>query len=566
MITHLRIRNLALIEDAALDLAAGLNALTGETGAGKSLVLEGLAMVLGGRAQPALVREGCERAEVEAVADLSAQSAVRHWLEERGLLSTEPAELILRREVFAKGRSRAWINGRLAPAGQLAELGALLAETHGQHQSVALLRAARQREAFDAAMKLAPLASEVEQHFAEARRLEEALAQLEEREREDRQQLDFLRFQIAEIDELAPQPGEDDALRAERERLAHVEALRASGAQCVSALCEAEDDRPTATDLLGEAAQALRQMARFDEELGERCARLEALAQEANDLALDCSRYVEQLEADPARLEEIDERLEAIRRLERKHGAGIEAIAAAHARMIEEAHALENREFDRERLTTELKAARKLLAERAAALTKARRNGSNRFASNMKRLLRRLALPAAEFEVRLRPHERGVALADGTVVGPAGAETVEFVFSANEGEAPRALGEVASGGELSRVMLSLHTLCADDDGAALLVFDEIDAGLSGEAALHVAAALEELARRRQVLCVTHQPTIASRAAHHLLLSKRSLRGRTTSSARDVRGDERRREIARLLDGAASEKSLDLAGEMLACTA
>jgi DNA repair protein RecN (Recombination protein N) len=565
VLTLLRIRNLAVVEALELEFGPGLNALTGESGAGKSVVLEALGLLLGERAQPGAVRPGAGAAEVEGSFDLSGRGDLRDWLAEQGFADDE-GEVIVRREVQARGKSRSWINGRLATVGQLAALGERMAEVHGQHASQALATPASQRGFFDGLTGLGAQAAEVEAAWHSLAELRAECEALESAEREARQRLDFLRFQIAEIEELALEPGEDEALRGERDRLAHVDAL-GSGVRRVRCLTEeGEAESAAAADLLGQALHELEGLARLDATLTPLAAQLEGVTAQLADVIQTLAGYADRLEADPERLHEIEGRLHHIRRLERKYGCGVEGILSSLAALREEERALAGRDQRRSELDAEIESHGVALSKRALELSMGRRQAAKGFVRRVQELVRGLALPGARFEVAfLAAGANGIEVgpADSRVrVGPEGAERVEFRFSANEGVAPTALGAGASGGELSRLMLALHALSAEREGVPLLVFDEIDTGLSGAASQKLAAMLAELGRHRQVLCVTHQPLVASRAARHLALRKESRRGRTLVRVAEVCGDTRRAEVARLLDGGASRKSLELAGEML----
>ncbi|MBX3730835.1 MAG: DNA repair protein RecN [Candidatus Sumerlaeia bacterium] len=569
MLTLLRIRNLAVVESLELEFGPGLNALTGESGAGKSVVLEALGLLLGERAQPGAVRPGAEAAEVEGCFDFSGRRDLCDWLAEQGLTDDE-GEVIVRREVQARGKSRSWINGRLATVGQLAALGERVAEVHGQHASQALATPASQRALFDGLTGLVGEAVAVESAWSRLAELRAECETLELAEREARQRLDFLRFQIAEIEELALEPGEDESLRAERDRLAHVDALGTGVGRLRCLTEEGESESAAAADLLGQALHELEGLARLDATLAPLAAQLEGVTAQLADVIQTLSSYADRLEADPERLHVVEGRLHSIRRLERKYGCGVEGILSSLAALREEEQALAGRDQRRAELDAEIGMHGVALAARAQGLSAARRQASKGFVRRVQELVRGLALPGARFEVAFLPAGANaieIGPAESRLrVGPEGAERVEFRFSANEGVAPTSLGAVASGGELSRLMLALHVLSAEREGVPVLVFDEIDTGLSGAASQKLAAMLAELGRHRQVLCVTHQPLVASRAVRHFALRKESRRGRTMVRVAEVCGDTRRAEVARLLDGGASPKSLELAGEMLLASA
>lgn len=554
MLSLLRVANIALIERLEVEFGQGLNVLTGETGSGKTIVLEALGLVFGERARPGTVRKGAQRAEVEAVFDLDRGSAATAWLERSGLASPEPGELLVRREVPQEGRGRAWINGRLATVSQLAELGETLAAVQAQHQATRIVAPAWQREMFDAFGRHDDAALTARAAWRAWQTARARVEELLEADRDGGQRLEFLRFQLAEIDELAPCPGEENDLRAERSRLGNVEALRAAAARALVALSEGADDEPSALDRLGHAQQALADMQRHDPAIASLADALDDAVARLDDVARQAEIYAGRLEGDPERLDAVNQRLDALHRVARRHGGSLETALAAAEKLREEAAQLENRDSLLEEAREEECRARRRLDEAAAGLTALRRRTAARFGREVAALLRALGMAGVRFDAELAP------LADGP--GADGAETVRFLFGANSGEDMQPLADVASGGELSRVMLALHTLTARRGGGMLHVFDEIDAGLSGKAAVRMANALADLADGGQVLCITHQPTVAARAARHIVVEKRTRSGRTETVARVLEGQERRTELARLLDGAGGEKSLELAAEML----
>ncbi|MEQ8822489.1 MAG: DNA repair protein RecN [Sumerlaeia bacterium] len=570
MINLLRIRDLALIDSLDIEFGPGLNALTGETGSGKSIVLTSIGLLLGGRAQPASVRGGAKRATVEAILDIAGRPGVQHWLTEQGLESPEPNELLLRREVLSTGRSRGSINGRLATAGQLADLGRLLVEIHGQNDQQSLLQPARQRALFDdhcVSQTLRLAVAETYDRYTEAR---ERFESLSAQDSAWRQRLDFLDYQIREIEELGLSPGEKDGLLAERERLAHVDSLQRGVGEILACLSESPAAEPVAIDLVGTAHGTLHDLCRYDQGLADVAESLNEAMARLQDASRDLEGYLSRLEGDPNRLATIDDRLEAIKRLERKHGCEAENLLAKMESMAEEAGTLRNRDSHRDELTESLNRLEHDLRDRAQALTAARQRECDRFATEVVHLLKDLSMPGVRFQVALLPHKSsGLELSghgDPIRVSREGAEQIEFLISTNDGEDLHPLRKIASGGEVSRVMLALRTLSAEKEAVPVLIFDEVDAGISGIATRSVAARLAELGGRHQILCVTHQAAIASQADMHLVVSKSPRGGRTITTVIPVNGDQRRQELARLLDGAVSDKSLELANEMLSASA
>jgi DNA repair protein RecN (Recombination protein N) len=556
MLRRLRIENFALIESLALDFAPGFTALTGETGAGKSVLLDSLQFLLGARASAEQLRTGSRRALVEAELDVPEGPATA-WLRERGLDDADqPGTILLRRELGDNGRSRAAINGRMAPVGDLAGLGRHLVEFHAQGAQFELLEQAAFEDFYDA--------------FADALRERDAMAAAhhrlgalrderaawEARAREAEQRLDFLEFQIGELEALGLREGEFAELEAERGRLAHVAELMRAAAE-VTALLQGEDG-PGAAGLLGSAQGRIEEMAVHDPTLEALAARAAEAAAQAEELARDIERYAQRLEADPARLEEVDDRIAALRRALRKHGPTEADALARLAAMQAERDQLRAREEQMGDLAARIGEAERTLAAAATALRRRREAAASVLPPRVASLLRELALPKASvqvaFENRPSPTARG-------------SEAVELLFSANVGEAPRPLRKVASGGELSRVMLALRAIAADRSGAPVLVLDEVDAGLSGTAAARVGSVLAGLAASRQVLCVTHSASVAAAAGAHFHVSKGEDQGRTRTQVRALDPGERRAELARILDGRGpTPTSLALADELLRATA
>ncbi len=560
MLSLLRVRDYALIDTLDVEFGNGLNVLTGETGSGKSVLVESLQLLLGARANPASIRRGATCALIEGAVEIEADSPVAGWLEQEGFGCEEPGEVLLRREIQAKGRSRAWINGRLATVAQLAALGAQLADWHGQQDTHSLADTARQGVLFDDACGLAEAAESVHKCWEKASDVRARLEALDTDDRTWRARLDFLEFQVAEIENLSPVEGEDTALRAERERLAHAEELEAGANEALAWISDGADQVPAAADLVGQALARLHALAPRDVALAPMGDELAEVASRLDDVARSLRGYLGRVQPDPERLAEVNERLEALKRLERKHGAGASSLLAALGRLRAEAEELRGRDVARDELEAE-----NALAASAATLTRKRRAASGAFARKVRDLARGLAMPKAEFEVVFRPPVRGIVPgAEGSAgCGAHGAERVEFLFSANPGEAPAPLAEIASGGELARVLLALRATTAGADKTPILVFDEIDAGISGEAALRVGEALVSLARGHQVVCVTHQASVAARADRHLVVRKRERAGRTTTHVETLDNTARREELARLLDGNSGSKSRELAEEMLA---
>lgn len=565
MLRHLRVCDLALIQSLDMEFSAGMSVLTGETGAGKSLLLDALGLLAGARATPSLVRNGADRGVVEALFEVPATGgALTALLTEWGLESEEPGEVILRRELAANGRSRATINGRMVPLSQLAEVAAHLLEINGQHDQQQLLDPARQRDLYDDFAGLSAHRQRVLRAWEELTAAERELEALEGDARDRAQRADFLRYQVEELEGLGMQAGEHERLEAEVRRLASTEELTALGGQVTAALSEGADGESCVLDLLGRAAGALRTMVGRDESLRGALESLEEAQARLTDAAYELSRYIGRLEADPGQLDELQARCEALKRALRKHGPTEEEAIARLEAMRAELATLDNWDAAREDAEKQVAAARHALSAAAAELSAARAKAAPRFLKPLVALLRDFAMPKVRVEVRFAPVSGGRALDDaGTLCSATGAEDVELWFCANEGEELQPLRRVASGGELSRVMLALRTMEAEKSAVPMLVFDEVDAGISGAAARSVADRLAALGERCQILCVTHSAAVAAAAGTHFVVTKREKSGRTTSSIDRVEGLRRQEELARLLDsGRGSARSLALAAEML----
>ncbi|HKJ03499.1 MAG TPA: DNA repair protein RecN [Longimicrobiales bacterium] len=551
MLVELRIRDYAVVEDLTLSLGPGLNALTGETGAGKSIIVGALSLLLGERASAAVVRAGADRATVEAVFDISSLAGCEARLEELGF-RPEDGHLILRREVAAEGRNRAWVNGSPATAGIVGELGSTLVDLHGQHEHQTLLRPAEQRGILDAFAAAQEAAAQVHRDHAAVRALRQELEEHEARVRDVESRADFLRFQAGEIDAAKLHPGEDDELEGEARRHEHSEELAEGTAAVHEALYAGEE---ALADRLAEVRARLGKLVRFDPALEELAAALEEAYHAVSDVGRRMGEYATQVEHDPRRLEEVRRRLDVIFRLKRKYGAELADVLATGQRVRAELRALEEADHDLGELRKRLDVARSALDAGARRLTELRAGAAADLARAVEAMLPDLGLPGATFQVRLRPLEE---------IGAHGAEAVDFLVAANAGFEPLPLNRVASGGELSRVMLALKSILAGVDRVPVLVFDEIDAGIGGVVATAVARKLAEVARRHQVFVVTHLPQLASRADAHLLVEKNQAGGTTATRVRTLAGDERVEEIARMLGGdPESATSRKHAEEMLA---
>ncbi len=554
MLVELRIRDYAVVEDLSLTLGPGLNVLSGETGAGKSIIVGALSLLLGERASSSVVRAGAERATVEGVFDVSAVPSLEARLEDLGF-RTDQGLLILRREVASEGRNRAWVNGSPATAGVVGELGNALVDIHGQHEHQTLLRAVEQRTILDAYAEAEEEAAAVHAVHEELRELEQERQRREERVRELESRADFLRFQLDEIEGAELAEGEDEALEAEGRRREHAEELLEGANTAYEMLYAGEG---SVADRIGEARSLLSRLARFDPEPLEEASRLlddgfHAINEVGRRLGDDASS----VEHDPERLEAVRARLDLIFRLKRKYGPELSDVLETGRRVRTELSELQEADHDLDALRARAERGQEDLRRAAAALTDIRAAGAARLSEAVTALLPELGMPEATFQAHLRPQER---------VGAHGAESVEFLVAPNPGFEPMSLARIASGGELSRIMLALKAILADVDRLPVLVFDEIDAGIGGGVASAVATTLQEVSQRHQVFVVTHLAQLAVRARGHYLVEKETSGERTSTRVRVLDGDDRVEEIARMLGGdPESARSREHARELLGAT-
>ncbi|OKI63641.1 DNA repair protein RecN [Streptomyces sp. MJM1172] len=569
----MRIRSLGVIDDAVVELSPGFTAVTGETGAGKTMVVTSLGLLLGGRADPALVRIGAKAAVVEGRLVMPPDAAAAVRAEEAGA-ELDDGALLISRTVSAEGRSRAHVGGRSVPVGLLAELADDLVAVHGQTDQQGLLRPARQRQALDRYAGNA-VAVPLEKYAGAYRRLRAVAAELEEittRARERAQEADLLRFGLEEIAAVEPLAGEDTELAAEAERLGHAEGL-ASAAQLAHAALAGNPEDPEGIDantLVAGAHRALESVRSHDPALGALAERIGELGILLGDVAGELAGYADDLDADPLRLAAVEERRAALTQLTRKYGDSIDSVLEwaqrGSARLLE----LDGDDGRIAELTAERDGLREELSQLAQALTDARVEAAARFASAVTQELASLAMPHARVTFDIRQTESAEG-ADGVEVGgrdvaygPSGADEVELLLAPHPGAQPRPIAKGASGGELSRVMLAVEVVFAGSDPVPTYLFDEVDAGVGGKAAVEVGRRLAKLAKSAQVVVVTHLPQVAAFADRQLLVEKTVDGAVTRSGVTVLEGEDRIRELSRMLAGQEdSETARAHAEELLA---
>ncbi|AKF07833.1 DNA repair protein RecN [Sandaracinus amylolyticus] len=571
MLSVLRVRQLAIIDELEVVFGPGLNVLTGETGAGKSILVDALQLVLGGRGRPEMVRTGAPQAEVEALFDVGDDPVAIDRLRAAGI-ETEGGELIVRRVVSAQGRTRAYVNGTMATQAQLAELAAGMADISSQHEHHTLVDPATHLGYLDAFGRLEGLRGEVGEAFRALEAADRALAEAQARVKGRGEREDVLRFQIKEIDDLSPRPGELAALAEERERLRYAEKLVTSAGAAEDAIYARDG---AICEELSSLAARLSEAADIDARLAPMLAGIEAARAQLEEAARDLGQYARDVTMDPERLAEADERLHRLTRLAKKY-AGNAGEGAEEAILAQRDHlATELAELDSaEERIAELEAARaKALAkagELAKALSKKRHDAASKLGTAISTELASLGMGGAKVSIHVARLEggrvdgaRGELSVDGSRLSAGGIDRAEFLISPNKGEEARPLRKVASGGELSRAMLAIKRVLAGLGPAGLYVFDEVDTGVGGAVAEVIGRKLKEVARHHQVLCVTHLAPIAVYADRHFLVRKDVVGERTRSAILALDEGERLEEVARMLGGLnITKKTRDAAAELL----
>ena len=555
MLAELRIVNFALIEQLSLQFQSGFIVLTGETGAGKSLLIDAIALLVGGRASTDQIRSGEAEAQLEAAFHLPDAHPLLQRLRSHEIIGQNESDLILRRVLSRAGRHRIYVNGNLCPQRILEELGGTLVDIHGQHEQQSLLATAKQLDALDAFGRLLELRGKYEQAYQRWKELrtQRDVFQSDFVDRTRRE--DLLRFQAREIEQAGLLPDEEERLDHERRRLVHTHQLKELTQEAYAGLQADELAVLTRMDRIG---HTLGKLAQTDPTMGD-CEQtvMESIIQ-LKELSVRLRDYAQQLEADPDRQAVVEDRLHLIQRLKKKYGGTVEAILATGKEVQKELQLLDNRETRTAELTTQLEDESRRLRTLAQQLSKKRIDAAKRMTTLVQAELTALKMQQAIFQVTISSDES----TDG--LGPIGRDRIEFLLSSNPGEPPRPLGRVVSGGELSRIMLALKTVLAEMDQVPVLVFDEIDSGVGGAVAAAMGTRLRKLGAFHQVFCITHLPQVASQADHHLLVEKELEGQRTSTSVRALKGIGREEEIARMLGGLTITKKVrETAAELIA---
>jgi DNA repair protein RecN (Recombination protein N) len=534
MLTELRIKNFAIIESLTLPLARGFNVLSGETGAGKSIIVGALGLLLGERASADVIRTGAEKASVEGEFDVSDRPEIRALLDERGIDADE-AVVVLKREV-SSGRARAWINGTAVNAGMLAEVGRLLVNLHGQHEAQTLLDPDSQRRILDAFAGSADQALLVRESHDELGSIIREILDLTKRRADAEKRADYLRHVVTEIGDAQVTDGEDVRLEDEARRLENAEELRELSRGIASGLDGEEDN---VLQKLAAISHHLAKLQRIDPTLSRLQEQYDTAYYAVEGLARELEEYEASVDLDPSRLDDVRRRRDLLFRLTKKYGGTLADVIATGEGAKRELDLVDSAGLDIRQLETRERAARAALQERATKLTDLRRAGAERLARAVDEVLPELGMADGHINVALQKLDE---------IGPSGSESVEFRVALNVGHEPRPLARVASGGELSRVMLALKTILARLDRVPTLIFDEVDAGIGGKVGLQVGDTMRRVASYHQVFAITHLPQIAARGHHHILVSKGARGGVTTADVTVLDGDKRVTEIARMLGG------------------
>lgn len=560
MLTCLRVRDFAIIDSLEVTFGPGLSVVTGQTGAGKSILINALSLLLGGRSSPDVVRTGAESAEVEACFEIGNDSALRARLDAAGIDADE--ELILRRVVHVQGRSRAYINGRLATTAQLSEIAEGLADISSQHEHHTLVDARSHLDYLDAHARLDDARTDMACAFQALPSASESLSLHNAREQGRLEREDLLRFQVQEIDELALQPGEEQVLRDERDMLRHAEKLSTAAGSAEDALYTTDG---ALCEVLGKVANELENAAKHDPSLNESVSALHRTRVELEEVARELGRYARSVTADSDRLTEVEERLDRIGRLKRKYGGSVESVIERCAQAKEELKSLVHFEDERIRLAAALEIAETRARSAARTLSDKRKVAAKKLSTAITKELRSVGMGDATLHVSLTEHPArdGELKLDNARITSLGIDRAEFLIAPNPGEEARPLHRVASGGELSRTMLAIKRVLAGLGTAGLYVFDEVDAGVGGAVAEVIAQKLKDVSKHHQVLCITHLPQIAVYGDAHFHVAKEVVNERTRSTIERLPTAARREEIARMLGGITiTTKTRAAAAEML----
>lgn len=565
MLRELHIQNFAIITDLTLKFGPGLVVLTGETGAGKSIILDALSAVLGTRVESGVVRAGNNQAFVEALFELDnvTLEALRPLLEQEGLLEDERF-LTLSREIRSEGRSIARVNGRSVSLGIQSDVGAVLVDVHGQSEHLSLLKVKSHRELLDRFAGNSELLQDYQKQFRVWSALENELQDLKQLQTNADERTDILRYQIGQIEAARLKPDEEENLLKERMRLANAETLSRYAQSALQTLDDSTPETSAVTDLLGTVSHDLNSLAKIDSQMQSLADQAEAALSGLTDIAYELRRYNEQIEFNPTRLDQVELRIDLINSLKKKHGGSIEAVLHFFDSAQEELNKIEGVEEQLEELNQKIRQLKEILGKLALDLSGSRQKAADELSSQMEERLSKLEMRKARLKVLITQQEDqlGLPVGQGVAFDFNGIDRVELLIETNPGEGFKPLAKIASGGETSRLMLALKDVLAEADQIPTLVFDEIDSGIGGRVGLTVGSMLWQLARHHQVMCVTHLPQLAAFGDQHFKVDKQILHDRTVTQVLEVKGDLRVAEISEML-GTPGEQSLRTARELLA---
>ncbi len=537
MLSHIQIRNFAIVDLLELDLAPGMSCLTGETGAGKSIVLDALSLALGDRAESGVVRHGCDRAEISANFDLRNEPAAQQWLLNRELEMED--ECIIRRTLTKDGRSKGYINGRPQPLATLRELGEMLVDIHGQHAHQALLRREQQRDTLDQYAGNGTLLKKIEHAYRHWSQLSQELESLRSDKQQRDAKLELLRYQAHELENLNPQTDELEQLDKEHQRLAHAHQLLESSQQALHQLHD--DDQGALISQLQRMTQALNELQAIDHELLPVCELLESAAIQMDEAATELRHYQERIEIDPQQLQQVEERLSELHEMARKHSCQPQQLAERLHHLQQQLSDIESAEVKYGSLEEEIATATAHYQTLADKLTQTRLKAAKKLEKAVTENLQRLSMSGSHFEIAMTPRNQGE-------LAPHGQESVEFLICTNPGQPAQPMNKIASGGELSRISLAIQVVASRAHGITTVIFDEVDVGIGGGTAEIVGQMLRALGESRQVLCITHQPQVAAQGHQHLRVCKKADKNSTTTTLVALDQNARIDELARMLGG------------------
>lgn len=552
MLNHLHISDFTIVQSLNLDMVNGFTVLTGETGAGKSVIIDALSLVLGERAESGIIRQGCERAEISASFSLAADSDAADWLRENELF--DDSECMVRRIIYADKPTKGFINGRPVPMQMLRELGDRLVDIHGQHEHQSLLKRDAQRQILDAYAGIEPEVKQLEQLYREVRALDDRLQALRSQSADRNARIELLQFQVQELEALALEENEIPQLEEEHARLANGATLLEGAQQVAQMLFDAEDN--SASQIVGHCVGKLESLSDHDPKLAGIASMLNEALIQVDEAASQLHHYLDRLELDPGRLDWLDQRIAVIHDLSRKHRCEPEELPAVLQQLATELADIEDFDVNLGKIEEEKQQKLARYHELAARISDARRASGRKLADAVTAHMQELGMPGGVFDVSLE------ALPEDEL-GAHGKERVEYLVSANPGQAPKPLTRVASGGELSRISLALQVVVAEVGKVPTMIFDEVDVGIGGRVAEIVGQQLAQLGKNRQVICITHLAQVAAQGDNHLQVSKQTMDGNTSTTLRPLDARERISEIARMIGGVEiSDQTLAHAEDML----